>query len=176
MADTARLTKYMQRLYGYALALSCDPATAEDMVQEAYLKALAAKHWPEDERALRAWLFRILRNAFVDYLRRERRLQSFLDDGSGDDAAIENEVWSAAERALDALTARQAYNNLRASHREVVTLIDVFGLSYAETADVLETPIGTVMSRLNRARKAMLEFMAESNVVSVRARKRTTNG
>jgi RNA polymerase sigma-70 factor (ECF subfamily) len=173
MAESEVLTKHLQRLYGYALALTSDVSTAEDMVQEAYLRALAAKRMPDDERALRAWLFRILRNAFFDYLRREQWLQHYQDEDAGDAATVDSDVWLAAERALDSLTARQAFNNLRPSHREIVTLIDVFGLTYAEAADVLETPIGTVMSRLSRARGAMLEYLAESNVVSVRARRRT---
>lgn len=142
-------------LHGYALRLTGKIEKADDLVQECYLRA--AQAWAQraapDAAAtkdLRAWLFRIVRNLHVDDLRRTRKAEPLSDeipavdeDRDAMDVAIETLTTADVERALAALPVEA---------REIVELRDVQGFSYVEIADVLGVPIGTVMSRLHRAR------------------------
>lgn len=152
-------------LLRYARALAQDGDLARDLWQEAAARALAARHVPAEPRAARVWLFRILRNAFIDDRRRRRP-----------EAALEKAEASAAQAfghdaALIAeLTVRQALARLPVAQRELVGLVDIVGFSYAEAAESLGLPIGTVMSRLARARAAMLADITGGTVVPLRHR------
>ena len=148
MTGKDRFTKHMARLHGFATALTGDAALAEDLVQEAYLKALRAKQMPLEEAAIRAWMFKILRHSFIDYLRRQKRFETFFSEETVDEASIDDcELWAAADRAINLLTIRQAFEGLSGAQREIIGLIDLSGFSYAEAAEILEVPIGTVSAR-----------------------------
>ncbi len=161
-----RLEAYRERLYGYAISLTQDPDLSRDLVQEAALKALSAKKVPVDEPAFRAWLFRILRNAFLDHLRAANRLTDFAEEDFEESA---ESVWSSEERMVDAVTVRLAMAAIPAGQRDILALIDVAGLRYAEVAELLDIPVGTVMSRISRARQALLMRIAGANVTPLRA-------
>jgi RNA polymerase sigma-70 factor (ECF subfamily) len=137
-----------QRLYRMALAWSRDPALADDLTQEALDRALKHAQQLRDTARLDAWLFRILSNCWHEHLRR-RRPGVPLDE-------IQLVEWHTPEREQqrqDIVSRVQAeIARLPVGQRQVVTLVDIEGFSYAETAEVLEVPVGTVMSRLNRAR------------------------
>jgi len=154
---------YLNRLYGFAYTLTQDRDDSYDLVQECALRALSAGRRPEDEPARRAWLFRILRNAFIDKCRRggvEVGLDGSIDDRADDvDAG-----WCGDRRLIDVVTVRIAVAKLPTAQREVIALIDFVGLSYREAADVLGVAEGTIMSRLARARKALLDVMERENV------------
>jgi len=155
-----RILPYLQRLYGYAQSLTRNPENAEDLVQQAALKALAARGAPEDEAAYRAWLFRIVKNQFIDNYRRDQRRQR-------DEVAFETvydvpmDYWRGDERIINKVSVRTAMARLNDHHTEILALIDFAGLSYREAADVLDVPVGTVMSRINRARAALLAVLEE---------------
>ena len=159
----AWIEPYLNRLYGFAFALTGDRDESCDLVQECALRALAAARRPTDEPACRAWLFRILRNAFIDKYRkngREVRLDS-------DDETYADDVdagWRGDRRIVDVVTVRIAVAKLTAPHREIIALVDFVGMSYREAADVLGVAEGTIMSRLARARKALLAVMENENV------------
>lgn len=152
-------------LLRYARALAQDGDFARDLWQETAARALAARHVPAEPRAARVWLFRILRNAFIDDRRRRRpetapeQAETFAAQGFGHDAAL-----------IAELTVRQALARLPIAQRELVGLVDIAGFSYAEAAESLGLPIGTVMSRLARARAAMLADIAGGSVVPLRQR------
>ncbi len=166
MDQRERLETYRERLYGYAISLTQDPDLSRDLVQESALKALSAKRVPVDEPAFRAWLFRILRNAFLDHLRAANRLADFVEE---DFEESPDSVWSSEERMVDAVTVRLAMAAMPAGQRDILALIDVAGLRYAEAAELLEIPVGTVMSRISRARQALLARIADANVTPLRA-------
>lgn len=159
--------EYAPQLYSAALRMTRNQADAEDLVQEAYLRAYRSFHTFQEGTNLRAWLFRILTNAYINrYRAKQRRPQeSDLADvedlylyrrlGSMETAAAS---MSAEEQFLDIFTddeVKQALEDLPENFRLPVLLADVEGFAYKEIAEMLDIPIGTVMSRLHRGRKAM---------------------
>ncbi len=157
----ARIEIYLPRLYGYAMSLARNPEQAEDLVQECAVKALSAKNSPVDDAAFRAWLFRILRNAFFDRLRRTKTATAYSKDQEN---LPEMEFWQKDERFISVLTAKLELEKLPDPQREIITLIDIAGLSYAEAAEILGVPKGTIMSRVSRARRALLEALGSGNI------------
>lgn len=164
-----RLEACLDRLYGYAMSLTRDADQARDLVQECALKALAARRVPEDGAAYRAWLFRILRNSFIDGHRRPVLVP--LDEAEHAQDPHLPAPQLGDERLINVLTVRTALARLSEAHREVVALVDIAGLSYAEAAAVLEVAEGTVMSRLARGRAALLRLIAETGPRVVPARR-----
>src|ERR1700744_3515608 len=171
MADQARFAEmameYMGSLYTAALRMTRNPSDAEDLVQETYLKAYRAFGTFQEGTNLKAWLYKILTNTFINsYRARKRRPeQSELDDVEdlylyrrlgGLEAAAAGR--SAEEEVLDGFTesdVKDALESLPEQFRMAVLLADVEGFSYKEIAEILDIPIGTVMSRLHRGRKAL---------------------
>jgi len=122
------------------------------------VRALSARKVPKDEAAYRAWLFKILRNTFIDGVRRKRGDLESLDETY----VVEHEQFANLETALiNELTVRNALRSLPGKHRDVLALVDVGGFTYAEAADILEIPVGTVMSRVSRARGKLLTIIAD---------------
>lgn len=165
------------RLYGYAVSLCADRTLAEDLAQEAIARAMAAARPPDHPAAFRAWVFRILRNAFIDHTRRNGRLVSLHEDdfATALDRQRTDDPADLDDRMVNALAVRQALERLRPAQREIVGLVDVAGFSYAEAAELIGVPVGTVMSRLSRARADLAEAVMRTNIVSMpdRARNRS---
>lgn len=144
------------QLYNHACWLTGDRADAEDLVQETYAKALKGFTSFTEGTNLRAWMFRILRNAFVNSRAglAARKTGSIEDEEIRVDEAIADQV--TPEQIMLRSESRQAIfaalESLPVGHREVVLLCDVDEMSYREIAEILDAPIGTVMSRLSRAR------------------------
>ncbi len=156
----------LDRLYGFAFSLTQDSDRARDLVQECALKAIAARRQPTEAAAYRAWLFRILRHCFID---RHRKTAAEVQLDEGDDTSVDDgAVWTGERRLVDVITVRIAMTKLPVAHREIIGLVDIIGLTYAEAAEVLSIPEGTVMSRLSRARKALLILVATDNVTPLR--------
>ncbi len=169
MTERPRIEAYLRKLYGYALSLAGKQHQAEDLVQECAVRALTAKNIPGDEPAYRAWLFRILRNAFLDGVRREKTAVSAKEEAN---FHPETEFWRGDERFITVLTIKLEMAKLPRHQREIIALIDIVGLSYAETAHLLDVPVGTVMSRISRARRMLLEAIGTSNVHELPVKKK----
>lgn len=152
-----RIEPYLSRLFGYAVSLSQDREQARDLVQDCAVRACAAAQVPNDEAAFRAWLFRILRNAFIDGQRQRRVAAAELD------LPVEA-AWRGDDRMISVLTVRLGMEKLSPAHREVIALVDIGGFSYLEAGSILGIAMGTVMSRLSRARGALLEAIGEGRV------------
>ena len=159
-----RIEPYLSRLFGYALSLTQDREQARDLVQDCALRAISAARVPEDAPAFRAWLFRILRNAFMDGQKR-RAVRATSAAARPDNPS--DEIWRGDDRLISVLTVRLGMAKLSPAHREVIVLVDIGGFSYMEAGDLLGVPRGTVMSRLSRARIALLAVIGESRVHSL---------
>lgn len=147
-------------LYRYARSLCGEPQGAEELLQETYKRALAAKRKPhaEDADEIRPWIFTIMRNIWQNERRRLARSQESLYDeaeslASNEDAELE------ISRKLLVSEVRAAVDSLPVAWREVIVMRDMEDLSYSQIAAVLGCPIGTVMSRLARARAALRQSL-----------------
>ncbi|MEX0753438.1 MAG: sigma-70 family RNA polymerase sigma factor [Xanthobacteraceae bacterium] len=152
------LTALLPRLVAFARTILVDPDAARDLVQEAAARALAARRVPEDPPAYRAWMFRIVRNAALDELRRARHQPQLLE------AFPPVDLWCFDDARIAKITVEQGLALIEPPHREIIALIDIAGFSYLEVADVLGVPIGTVMSRIARARTALLAAIETSTI------------
>ncbi|MCG7428010.1 sigma-70 family RNA polymerase sigma factor [Helcobacillus sp. ACRRO] len=167
----AEALTHLDSLYGGALKLARHQQDAEDLVQETYAKAYRARNSFRPGTNMRAWLFRIMHNAFISgYRKQQRRPQESAGDGVEDwqlhraESHTSTGLRSAETEALEALPdsdIKEALNNLREDYREAVYLADVEGFSYKEIAEIMETPIGTVMSRLHRGRAQLRDQLEQ---------------
>ncbi|MFT8394556.1 sigma-70 family RNA polymerase sigma factor [Propionibacterium sp.] len=169
---------YLDQLYGAALRMTRNPADAEDVVQETFTKAFSSFKQFKPGTNLKAWLYRILTNTYINSYRKAQREPQ---TGSGDDI----EDWQLARAASHDSTGNpsaeteafrgipdgavtDALSRLSPEFREAVLLADVEGFSYKEIAEIMGTPIGTVMSRLNRGRaqlrKQLADFASEHGI------------
>ena len=154
-------------LYNLARYLTRDPGEAEDLVQETYARALQARERYAPGSDLRAWLYRILRNAFLDRRRRERRnptesgYDTVAESGlAAEEAPLRGDIELERMRRLVGEEIEQALLSLGADARTVV-LLDLEGLAEAEIAMVMGCAVGTVKSRLSRARAALRQRLAD---------------
>ncbi len=155
-AQAREIEAQRQRLYRLAYAWCHDPALADDLVQEALTKALRKERQLRDRARLETWLFRILANCWHDHLRARRPTDDV------DELVLGHEDTPELRLGHSELVAsvRAAVAMLPVGQREAITLVDLEGFSYAETAQILEVPVGTVMSRISRGRarlKALLQ-------------------
>jgi RNA polymerase sigma-70 factor (ECF subfamily) len=176
MAERAHFAEqamgYMGSLYSAALRMTRNPSDAEDLVQETYLKAYRAFGTFQEGTNLKSWLYKILTNTFINSYRAKRRrpAETELDDvedlylyrrlGGNQASSLGR---SAEDLVLDRFTEAEvkgAVESLPEAFRLAVLLADVEGFSYKEIAEILEVPIGTVMSRLHRGRRALEKALA----------------
>ena len=160
---------YLDPLYNAAYRMARNPQDAEDLVQETYLKAYKYYDKFEEGTNLKAWLFKILKNTFINSYRKkqqsppqadfadiEESFETIVRDDSGQQARTPEE--ELLEKVLDE-DVQHAIEELPHDYRMVVLLADLEGFSYKEIADILEIPVGTVMSRLYRGRRLLEEAL-----------------
>jgi len=154
------LLPHLDAAHGFARYLCRDATAAEDIVQDAYLRAFRGFHTYRGGDA-KAWLFAVVRSAFLDWASRQRRWDA-ATDAIDDDLADESEsVEDRLLRQADDATVRQAVEALPDPFREAVVLRELQEMSYREIAEITGVPIGTVMSRLARARRMLASALAE---------------
>jgi RNA polymerase sigma-70 factor (ECF subfamily) len=152
----ADLPALLPRLMAFARTVLGDADAARDLVQEAATRALAARQVPDDAPAYRAWMFRIVRNAALDEIRRLR------SRSPAEPPAVD--LWRFDDACIAKITVEQGLAALAPSHREIIALVDIAGFRYVEAAELLGVPVGTVMSRVTRARTALLGAIEASSV------------
>lgn len=169
----AEALSLLDQLYGHAMRMTRNPADAQDLVQETFTKAYAAFDRFKPGSNIRAWLYRIQTNLYINQYRQAKRtpyanpleeLEDWQLSGAESYTAPQQSSRSAEAEALDNLPASAATDalaDLPDNYRSVVLLADVEGFTYREIAEVMDTPVGTVMSRLHRARRMLRERLRE---------------
>lgn len=155
--DEHQWRELLQRLRRFALWLTREAGSADDLVQATVERALSRRNQQQDPQRLRPWLFTILYRLFLDGKRRERlhaRWLTWFGRADADDEALGDNT----ESIIMAQADLAAFSRLPTQQRALLLLVSVEGLSYKEAADTLNIPIGTVMSRLSRARAALREL------------------
>jgi RNA polymerase sigma-70 factor (ECF subfamily) len=186
VAEQARFAdlamEYMPSLYSAALRMTRNPSDAEDLVQDTYLKAYRGFRGFQEGTNLKAWLYRILTNTYINAYRAKKRRPDESDIDDVEDLYLYHRLGgleaaslgrSAEDQVLEHFTeaeVKEAVESLPEQFRLAVLLGDVEGFSYKEIAEILDVPIGTVMSRLHRGRKALqrrlYEFGRERGLIS----------
>jgi RNA polymerase sigma-70 factor (ECF subfamily) len=175
------ILEHLDALYGFAMTLTRDPTDAEDLVQEACLRAIKGLVARAVEHDAKVWLFTILRNVWINQWRRRTRGPEFiwLETNGDNDGAIQQWLSDDRERPderfeRNALSEkiRTAIANLPEDFREVIVLRYFEGFSYREIASILDCPAGTVMSRLSRAKAELRDALETKSASLVLHRKR----
>lgn len=165
----AELIALLPRLRAYGRAITRDASAADDLVQTACEKALRNLASYQRGSRLDAWMFRIMKNAWIDNRRANRNLHLL-----GDDEAVEahsEEALDQTEAHLELKSVARAMAEMTTEQREVLLLIGVNGMKYRDAAEALDVPIGTVMSRLARARQTLASMMGYSERPALREKK-----
>jgi len=185
MADQARFAElampYMDALYSAALRMTRNPADAEDLVQETFLRAYRGFGGFKDGTNLKAWLYKILTNTFINIYRAKKRRpeETEFDDveefslyrrlGGIEAANAERTPEAEVLEGMPDEVVKEALESLPEQFRMAVLLADVEGFSYKEIAEIMDVPVGTVMSRLHRGRKQLQkrlwDFARERNLL-----------
>ncbi|GAA3898394.1 sigma-70 family RNA polymerase sigma factor [Microbacterium invictum] len=163
---------FMDQLYAAAMRMTRNPADAADLVQETFVKAFAAWASFTQGTNLKAWLYRILTNTYINTYRKKQRepYQGTIDEledwqlGGAESITTATSSRSAEAEAIDRMPAsvvKDALQSIPEDFRLAVYLADVEGFAYQEIADIMKTPIGTVMSRLHRGRRMLRDLLSD---------------
>ena len=150
-----QIVDYLPEMRAFALSLTRNPTSADDLVQDSLIKAWKNFHQFQADTNLRAWLFTIVRNTFYSDMRKRKREFDCVDEAEVD---LIN-TGQNADAVIEAMDFERAFSMLPDQQREALTLVGASGMSYDEAAELCGVAIGTIKSRINRARKKLAELL-----------------
>ncbi|NRA89007.1 MAG: RNA polymerase sigma factor [Rhizobiales bacterium] len=166
MISLTQIKLLLPEFRAYSRSICRTQDEAEDLVQDAIERALRTDTCPSKLKQLRPWMFKVIRNLNIDELRKKRVRREYIQ---AQERLYYNEV-SHGDVARDTLL-RIKFEKLPSDAREVLFLVDIMGIKYNETAKIIDVPVGTVMSRVSRARRALLKLVDDSEDIQTRKRK-----
>ena len=149
------LASLQPEFQAYAWAVCRDEEDAKDLLQNAFCRAMSTQNPPRDMGKLKAWMFRIIRNLHLDDLRKKKVRREY----QARQARLEDIETRHQPDFMHLLQLQEAFSRLPPEKREIIYLVDMAGMTYAETADVMDIPQGTVMSRISRARRELIGLL-----------------
>jgi len=161
-AIRSQMVQLLPRLRRFAIALTGSPADGDDLLQDTVERALRGLHQWEPGTRLDNWMFRIAKNRYIDNRRRNRRSRLVMMDSPQEAASVYSDGMRAAEAHLALKDVTQALQGLPVEQREALALVVIEGMSYRDASDVLGIPIGTLTSRIARAREALVDLVPEA--------------
>lgn len=155
-----RLESDRSRLYRMAFAWTNDTDIADEIVQETMIKAMNNVDKVKNIDALDSWLFRVLSNCFIDFCRKQKEVVDIddiklIDNKTPESIHTQNEMLASI---------RTAISRLPFKYSQVITLVDIENFTYAEVSEIIDSPMGTIMSRLNRGRQSLKKILEETQV------------
>ena len=166
MASPTQIELLLPEFRAYSRSICATQDEAEDLVQDAIERALRADKCPNKLEQLRPWMFRVIRNLNIDELRKRRVRREY---NQAQERLYDN-IISHRDVARDTLL-RIKFEELPSDAREILFLVDIMDMKYNEAADIIGVPVGTVMSRISRARKALLKLVDGSAHAQARKNK-----
>ncbi len=149
------IINFLPEMRAFAISLTRDAPSADDLVQDAVVKAWKSFHQFQSDTNLRAWLFTIVRNTFYSDLRRRRREVEHAEQTPAEDATDDR----GADPIIAVMDFEKAFSTLPDEQREALVLVGASGMSYEEAAETCEVAVGTIKSRINRGRKRLAELL-----------------
>ncbi|MEM6811618.1 MAG: sigma-70 family RNA polymerase sigma factor [Pseudomonadota bacterium] len=164
MFDNNDLTKESEKLKRFAYRLTKNMTEAEDLLQSTILRAIEKKHLFQEGTNLFSWSSKIMYNLFVSAYRRKTKFETQYDP---ENYIQKEQVDAKQDKKIELEEVRQAMNNLSVEHKQILVMVCVKGMQYAEVADNLDIPIGTVRSRLSRARESLQVELDKTNTAII---------
>jgi RNA polymerase sigma factor (sigma-70 family) len=161
-AIRSQMVQLLPRLRRFAIALTGSAADGDDLLQDTVERALRGLHQWEPGTRLDNWMFRIAKNRYIDNRRRNRRSRLVMMDAPQEAASVYSDGMRAVEAHLALKDVTQALQDLPVEQREALALVVIEGMSYRDASDVLGIPIGTLTSRIARAREALVDLVPEA--------------
>ena len=161
------ISELRSEFHAYARSISDTAEDAEDLVGDAIERAARSDSRPDSAESLRPWMFRVIRNLNVDELRKRRVRREY----SASAIRLYDETGPIGLGADEVILLRGAFAQLSQGEREILFLVDIAGMKYAEASAVMDVPVGTVMSRVSRARRSLLDRVepaVKTNVTPIR--------
>ena len=165
----AILQSLLPDIYRYVKTLSRDTELSRDFTQETFIRGLNAAELPRDRKAILAWGLKVAKNLFID---ETRKLRVRAEYARAEERLIQNTPQLHAQQQFTRLMLNEAYEKLSDDHREIIYLVDVLGMTYAEAGETLGIASGTVMSRISRARTQLVSKMTSGTIQPINRRRK----
>ena len=160
-AKQAILQSLLPDIYRYITTLSRDAELSRDLTQETFIRGMNATELPPEQKAILAWGLKVAKNLFID---ETRKLRVRAEYARAEERFINSAPQNPAQQQFTRLMITEAYGKLTDDHREIIYIVDVLGMTYAEAAETLGIATGTVMSRISRARTQLVTKMSSGTI------------